>query len=206
MWRSFLTALTLIAVPLLTSGGEVGAGGCYHRPTYYPPTYNYDRVLIADAIVVPLYVIGFAPLPAPVPVPVQQPAPVTDDRDETIRQLREELEKRGGPKAVPQMPSAKEQTSASITVNKCATCHDKATAKRGGNNVFFDQGRLTASADQRLDMIDAILDGRMPKNGKMADDDAGNAVAELTRKPLRKGGVRITPKTPELHYANLQSK
>jgi len=183
-----------ITVLSLTCGQQTDAGGCYSRPTYNYnryANYNYNEVLIANAVIVPLYVVGFQPPPAIVPQAVQpQQAAAPDDKDEQIRQMKLEIERLRGGSTQPQMPPAREQASASMTFNKCASCHDSATAKsKGGGNVFFDQGRLIATADQRLDMIDAIIDGRMPRGGKLKDDEGGAVVTELSKKPQRKGGV-----------------
>ena len=129
-----------------------------------------------------------------VPVPAYSIGyqPAAKGGEETdIERLRLEVEilklkiqlkaKESAPESVlREMPKRPDPPPASAAVQHCARCHDAAVAANmGDGHVFFRNGVLSASAEQRLDMSKAIMEGKMPKGKDPGDKEITQILLEL---------------------------
>jgi mono/diheme cytochrome c family protein len=80
----------------------------------------------------------------------------------------------------------KDHPGAQVFRQSCFSCHSEADAKGKGGGLALFRGELLADMNGELGVRvrDALYDGTMPKNGKLTDQQVGEAMAYL--KAIRK--------------------
>ncbi len=127
------------------------------------------------AVTVPAYSIGYA-APAPVPDPVIQQL-LTENKNLSLRveALTAQVQSMtaGGPQAL-KKEAVGEHPAVPILKNKCASCHGAAAKEKGGGFVLMDGQAFAPMTDlQLLNIARNVFSGRMPKNGKLTDEEVG---------------------------------
>lgn len=75
----------------------------------------------------------------------------------------------------------------SLGATHCASCHDRQREK--GVPQFYTDGVFTGTAEDRLDMVAAVLSSRMPKGKQISDETASQLMAELSARQTVKKGI-----------------
>lgn len=98
-----------------------------------------------------------------------------------LQQLRQQIQQQ------PQQQQGQPQEQplplkTSMVAQRCASCHDEGRAKASGGGLVLLKGGGIGhlSAETRLKCVAQILSGKMPKGGKISNEDASQAIAELT--------------------------
>lgn len=117
------------------------------------------------AVTVPTYSIGYAPA---------APDPNVQQLVAEIKQLRAQVQ---ALTAVPQALKKEaigEHPAVAVMRNKCANCHGAAAKEKGGGFALFDGASFAKLTDkQALNLARNVYSGRMPKNGKLTDEEVG---------------------------------
>ena len=150
----------------------------------------YDPIIIAEfPVVVPAYTLTYAPVQDEVSKLQLELRLARQDAE--ILRLRVELQgMRGVP--IPQKgqavvePEIMKERVGSATNTACASCHD-VKGRPAGAPQFFTDGVLSATPAEKLEMIDAVLNERMPKGKKTDDETATKIMAEIVKSAKRKG-------------------
>lgn len=110
-----------------------------------------------------------------------------------VLQLQAQLEAAmRGQRAIPQKglevdpPIQRQPKQISHASTNCAACHDR-DRKDAKAPQYFTDGVFTGSAEDRLDCIEAVMSERMPKGKKINDEAASQVMAELSKRPAKKG-------------------
>lgn len=176
------------------------------RSNYVAPTY-YDPVLIAQFVPVPLYAVGYAGDGQDVAQLRYELAILKQQQDFTreLYALRAELASiRGGQPAKQVMPyegqvkppvplkePEPQPKKVSLLVQRCASCHDKSNAEaNGAGRVYFENGQLTATGEDLVDMVTSMHNNTMPKAGKkLTDEEYSFGLEEIHQRAreIRKG-------------------
>lgn len=132
-------------------------------------------------VVYPSYGAGYV-TPAPMPA---APAATSPDVVQLLQRLDARLQRleQGpgvGAAPVPPMPRAAQATgNDAVIFARCASCHDVDVAGAKGGKVALTAGNtlLPWTETMRLDVLEALSSGRMPKGGTLTEDEATKAVA-----------------------------
>ncbi len=139
-----------------------------------------EAVVVPVIVAVPAYSTVFNPA-------AQTAAQPHYDCAAEVRALRAEIEalKRG---AAPQQAQGPTKVSASpspvaapMLVAKCASCHgDKVAAASGNGLVLFSAGQPTVWTERQKSRAQgAVYSSRMPKGGKLTDEEVGQIMSEI---------------------------
>lgn len=158
---------------LLFCCSYVNAQYC-HPQQYYPQTYYYYREVVVPLLQVqPVFVDPQYSYHSTRPNFVE-PAITKKDLEEALYSFSQKLapKKLTGPPPVPGFRKLSQVLS-----QVCAGCHT-GKASKGDFVIFRSPGVISNTYDNNT-ALDAVLAGRMPKNGKLTDVDK-----ELFRKGL----------------------
>jgi len=159
------------------------------RTVYRNHSYNrivYDTVVVAEfvpLVAYPAYALTYQPVQDEVGKLQLELRLARQDAE--ILRLRVELQGMQGRSLAPTPQKGQPivepeivKPELSVTHQTCARCHDKG----GQGPQFFTSGVLTATPEQRLEMIDAVMTERMPKGTKTTDEVATKIMFELAKR------------------------
>lgn len=166
-----------------------------------------EKAVAAVALAIPVLPIYTPSYGAVYYPPQQQQAPYQSGQtDELLRRVLERLERLERGQVLPpnwrdrerdpslpgryQMPpagngdagaGAAPQTFVQHAQNKCASCHEGASAK--GGFKMFDNGQLSQLTPEQLgDIIDAVGSKRMPRSGSMSDTERLQFISSMVKR------------------------
>lgn len=83
--------------------------------------------------------------------------------------------------SAPQVGLPQVGQAAQILAQKCGSCHDDSVAKAKGGGFVLSQGGQLLKLDlaTQAKMMKEVYSGRMPKNGKLTDEEVGSIFGYL---------------------------
>lgn len=171
----------------------VAHAGCYtyypYVQTYYPP----PQIIIKEKYFVeyvPAFFTGWAPGLAAAYTKASQTTveaptkPTCEEELKTIKQQLATLEQRlsaGANTVPPATPPQALPLKGSILVGACATCHDKSVAATKGKGwVLTENDKIAVMSSEMLGKVmKEVSSGRMPKGGKLSNEQFNSLMNEL---------------------------
>lgn len=195
--RYFLLAATIcLAVAVVADAQSYGRYGTYGGSGHHYPYAHAHKIVVAETLVVPVVVPGTAFInvaapayPAAVtisPSLFQQTQQQAQTKDAALQKRLDALDAklnlllapaqqadRAGPPKLRLPPQSAQKVSlqqvAAIFDQHCASCHTGANSEKGVA-IFNDRGEYEPSVSVNR-LIDAALDGRMPKGPNKVGED-----------------------------------
>lgn len=176
-------ALVMACVLALCIVPEVLASGCVVRQRVVNQAVVVDHAAVVTAAV-------FAPVPVYVPqYSVGYAGPDNTQLLQEIQALRREVAdlRNQRPQPLPELAKAaknvtvNEHPAVEILRKNCAACHsaDMAKAKGAGFTLFDVAGFASLTDKQALAIARNVYSGRMPKGGKLSDEEVGQVMSWL---------------------------